>query len=128
MRNNKLVFLMRNNKLFFLITKLLTVQRGSPSVPILAQIYQVPKTQGHGICTLEILMSDYQLSYLYAYFQGIFNCHDVFGIYIHQRNEFDQIGKCSERSEMDFYINLMLSDNKISFLPSWSQKWKKHKQ
>ena len=31
------------------------------------QLDQVPKTQGNGPCTLEILMLDHQLSYLSAY-------------------------------------------------------------
>ena len=46
--------------------------------PFLAQIYQVPKTLGNRLCTLEILMSDHQLSYLFAYFQRKFSLYGSF--------------------------------------------------
>ena len=46
--------------------------------PFLAHIYKAPKTLGNGLCTLEILMSDHQLSYLSGYFQGKFNFHEYF--------------------------------------------------
>ena len=51
---------------------------GHPQYLFLAQIYQVPKTLGNGLCTLEILMPVNQLSYLSTYFQGKFNFHDPF--------------------------------------------------
>ena len=48
---------------------------GLQAIPFLAQIYQVHKPQGNGLCTHEILMLDHQLSYLPAYFQGEFSLY-----------------------------------------------------
>ena len=49
-----------------------------PQYLFLDQIYQAPKTLENGLYTLEMLMSDHQLSYFSAYFQGKFNFHDSF--------------------------------------------------
>ena len=46
----------------------------------LAKIYQATKTLGNGLYTLEILMSDRQLSNLSAYFHGKFNFYDTFWV------------------------------------------------
>ena len=54
--------------------------RGSPPVPFLAKIYQATKTLGNGLYTLEILMSDHQLSNLSANFHGKFNFYDTFWV------------------------------------------------
>ena len=51
--------------------------RGVTPSTFLAQIYRATKTLG--LCTLEILISDHQLSYnLSANFQGTFKFHDTF--------------------------------------------------
>ena len=42
----------------------------STPIPLLAQIYQVSKTLGNGLCTLEIIMLDLQLLYFSAYYKG----------------------------------------------------------
>ena len=51
---------------------------GLPQYLFLAKIYQATKTLGNGLFTLEILMSDHQLSNLSAYFHGKFNFYDTF--------------------------------------------------
>ena len=53
---------------------------GLPQYLFLAKIYQATKTLGNGLYTLEILMSDHQLSNLSAYSQGKFNFNDTFGL------------------------------------------------
>ena len=99
-------------------------QGGGGSTPIpffLAQTYQVPKTLGNGLCTLEILMPDHQLSYLSEFFQGKFNFHDsIYGMDFQFQPptevSFGRNGKCSVRRKIDFYINLIFSDDKCPFL------------
>ena len=66
-------------------------------------------------------MSDHQLSYLSAYFQGKIINMD-YGIWIsdfsHQSKEFDQNKKCSEHSESDLFISTQyFQKTNIPFLP-----------